>query len=55
MTGSTDTGPMAAVRQFVEGFNNDDIALAQAACTDETSIVDDFAPHEWAGPGTRTW
>jgi hypothetical protein len=54
MTGSTDPGPMVAVRQFVEGFNNGDIDLAQAACTDETSIVDDFPPHEWAGPGATT-
>ena len=54
MTGSADTGPMVAVRQFVEGFNNGDIDLAQAACTDETSIVDDFPPHEWAGPGATT-
>ena len=56
MTGSTETGPMVAVRQFVEGFNNDDIDLAQAACADETSIIDDFPPHEWTGPGaTTTW
>ena len=31
MTGSTDMGPMVAVRQFVDGFNNDDIEVAQAA------------------------
>lgn len=56
MTGSTEIGPMAAIRQFVEGFNNDDIALAQAACADETSIIDDFPPHEWTGRGaTTTW
>lgn len=36
MTGSTESGPMVAVRQFVEGLNNDDVDLAQAACADET-------------------
>jgi hypothetical protein len=56
MTGSTPNGPMVAVRQFVEGFNKDDIDLAQAACADETSIIDDFPPYEWAGRGaTTTW
>jgi ketosteroid isomerase-like protein len=54
MTGSTDIGPMVAVRQFVEGFNNEDIDLAQAACADETSIIDDFPPHEWTGRGATT-
>jgi len=54
MTGSTDLGPMLAVRQFVEGFNDDDIDRAQAACADETFIIDDFPPHEWTGPGATT-
>ena len=54
MTGSTEIGPMVAVRQFVEGFNNDDVDLPQAACADETSIIDDFPPHEWTGRGATT-
>ena len=54
MTGSTEIGPMVAVRQFVEGFNNDDVDLAQAACADETSIIDDFPPHEWTGHRATT-
>lgn len=54
MTGSFEIGPMVAVRQFVEGFNNDDIDLAQAACANETSIIDDFPPHEWTGPRATT-
>jgi len=54
MTGSTEIGPMVAVRQFVQGFNNDDIDLAQSACTDETSFIDDFPPHEWTGGGATT-
>ena len=56
MAGSTESGPMVAVRQFVEGFNNDEIEHAQAACADETSIIDDFPPHAWTGRGaTTTW
>src|ERR1700752_3318419 len=54
MTGSTEIGPMVAVRQFIEGFNNDNVDLAQAACADETSIIDDFPPYEWTGRGATT-
>ena len=54
MTESTDAGPMMAVRQFVEGFNNDDMDLAAAACADEAFIIDDFPPHVWTGRGTAT-
>lgn len=54
MTGSTALGPMVAVRQFVEGFNDDDPARMQAACQDATSLIDDFPPHEWTGPGATT-
>jgi len=54
MSGSAETGPMAAIRQFVEAFNNDNVDLLHAACTDETSIVDDFPPHVWTGPGATT-
>ena len=56
MTGSTEIGPMGAVRHFVEAFNNDDVDRMQAACASETSIIDDFPPHEWTGRGaTTTW
>ena len=56
MSGSTENGPIAAVRQFVEGFNGDNIDLAQAACADDTSIIDDFPPHEWTGHlATTRW
>ena len=47
---------MVAVRQFIEGFNDDDVERVQAACADETSIIDDFPPHQWTGRGaTTTW
>lgn len=56
MNGSIDDGPIASVRQFIEGFNHNDIELAQAACADESVIVDDFPPHEWMGPrATTAW
>jgi hypothetical protein len=41
---------MATVNRFVDGFNKGD-AGASAACADETSILDEFPPHEWHGPG----
>jgi len=47
---------MGAVRGFVEAFNIDDVQGMQAACTETTSIIDDFPPHEWSGPyATTTW
>ena len=54
MTGSAEIGPMVAVHRFVEGFNNDDVDLMQAACAGETSILDDFPPYQWAGHGATT-
>jgi SnoaL-like protein len=47
---------MAPVRQFIDGFNKSDINMAQAACADQTFIIDDFPPHEWRGSGaTSKW
>ena len=49
-------GPMAAVRQFIDSFNDGDADAQQALCTDETTIIDDFPPHLWAGPrATARW
>jgi len=42
---------MKAVRQWVEGLNKGDTKSAVAACANETSIVDEFPPHEWHGEG----
>ena len=53
---SQETDVMAPVRQFVDGFNKNDIKMAQAACADQTFIIDDFPPHEWRGSGaTAKW
>jgi len=54
MNGSTDGGPLGSVRRFIEGFNRNDIELAQSACAGENSIIDDFPPHEWRGRGATT-
>ena|SRR6478736_1919016 len=54
MSERAETGPMVAVREFVGGFNADDAVRMQAACTGETSIIDDFSPHEWSGSGATT-
>ena len=48
---SDKTDAMAPVRQFADGLNKGDMKSALAACADESSIIDDFAPHEWHGAG----
>ena len=45
------TGPMALVHQFVDAFNKGDAKTAEAACADQTSIIDEFPPYEWSGSG----
>ena len=40
---------MASVHQFVGAFNKGDTKTAAAACAAETSIIDEFPPHEWHG------
>lgn len=42
---------MTIVRTFVDGFNTGDVASALTACAEQTSIIDEFPPHEWHGPG----
>lgn len=45
------TDVMAPVHQFIDGFNKGDVTSALAACAEQTSIVDEFPPHEWHGAG----
>ncbi len=45
------TDVMVPVHQFVDGFNKGDTKTAAAACADQTSIIDEFPPHEWHGTG----
>ena len=48
---SEETDVMVPVHQFVDGFNKGDTKMAVAACADQTSIIDEFPPHEWHGAG----
>ena len=50
------TAVMLVVRNWVDAFNSGDTNSAIATCADQTSIVDDFPPHEWHGAGAcSTW
>lgn len=47
---------MTSIHQFVDGFNKGDAKAAVAACADQTSILDEFPPHEWHGTDAcATW
>ncbi|MGH9547139.1 MAG: hypothetical protein ACRD23_18180 [Terriglobales bacterium] len=48
---SAQTAVLDSINQFVDGFNKGDTKTAVAACADETSILDEFPPHEWHGAG----
>lgn len=48
---SEETDVLVPVHQFVDGFNKGDTKTALAACADQTSIIDEFPPHEWHGAG----
>jgi hypothetical protein len=50
-TGAAHTAVVAAVHQFVEGFNKGDMKIMAASCAEQTSILDEFPPHEWHGAG----
>src|SRR5439155_15726514 len=53
---SDKTDVMKSVNQFVDSFNKGDTKTAAAACADQTSIIDEFPPHEWHGTGAcSTW
>ncbi|EGY02407.1 hypothetical protein AZA_87941 [Nitrospirillum viridazoti Y2] len=43
---------MKTVNQWVDSLNRGDVATAIAACAEETSIVDEFAPFQWHGKDT---
>jgi len=48
---SARTAVLASVHQFIDGFNKDDSKAMLAVCADQTSIIDEFPPHEWHGTG----
>jgi ketosteroid isomerase-like protein len=43
---------MKVVRQWVDSLNKGDPKTAIAACAEQTTILDEFPPHEWHGAGT---
>lgn len=52
---ATDS-PLAAVRQYIDAFNDGDVELMAATFADSASILDGMAPHLWQGPtATRDW
>ncbi|MGA8534231.1 MAG: hypothetical protein WB615_09015 [Candidatus Tumulicola sp.] len=46
---ATASQALAAVHQFIDGFNKGDLESALATCAPRASIVDEFPPHEWQG------
>jgi len=42
---------MAAVNQFINGFNQGDTKMILASSASEMAIIDEFPPHMWQGPG----
>ena len=54
MTSTID--PMAAVRQYVDAFNDGDAKAMAAACADPMQILDGMSPHVWQGPtASENW
>lgn len=49
--GSAHSAVLGSVHQFVDAFNKGDTKTLVAACADQTSILDEFPPHEWHGAG----
>jgi ketosteroid isomerase-like protein len=48
--------PMAAVRQYIDGFNKGDAKAMAATFAVPASILDGMAPHVWQGPtATQDW
>ncbi len=52
---SEKTDAMAPVHRFIDGFNKGDLRSAIAACANESSVIDDFPPHQWQGRGCEKW
>jgi ketosteroid isomerase-like protein len=49
-TASVKTDVMATMQQLVNAFNKGDMNMWVTSCAAQTSIIDDFPPHEWLGP-----
>jgi hypothetical protein len=56
MTKMSTQDPMAAVHQYIDGFNKGDAKLMAATFAVPGSILDGMAPHLWQGPtATEDW
>jgi SnoaL-like domain len=56
MTKMSTNDPMAAVHQYIDGFNNGDAEVMAATFAVPGSILDGMAPHVWQGPtATQDW
>ena len=49
--GSEQAAVLGSIHRFIDGFNKGDLKTIEAVCADQTSILDEFPPHEWHGPG----
>ncbi len=53
---SESSDPTAAVRRYVEAFNDGDVDAMAAVCADPMQILDGMSPHVWHGPtATQDW
>jgi ketosteroid isomerase-like protein len=43
---------VAVINHYNDSFNKNDAKAAEALCTSQTIIIDDFAPHAWQGAST---
>lgn len=50
-SGADQKAVIAVVHQFTDAFNKGDTKAAAAVCAEQTSIIDEFPPHEWHGAG----
>jgi hypothetical protein len=48
---TAQTAVVAVIHQVVDGFNKGDMKIMAATCAEQTSILDEFPPHEWHGAG----
>ncbi len=51
LAAQANTAVLTPVHQFVDAFNAGDAKTAAATCATQTSIIDEFPPHEWHGTG----
>lgn len=49
---SDKTDIAATINQYNDAFNKNDTKTANALCSAQTIIIDDFAPHAWQGATT---